>query len=387
MRLTCPNCGAQYEVPDDVIPQAGRDVQCSNCGDTWFQAHPDAEAPVEEDAFSLPEDKTESDATEPAVSDDHDEFEEVEPPEISLGEDTPVDETFFDTPKGDQPPEDSFGEEDTPEAEPESNWGVDPDETSDDEPDEAEVDDSDLDLDDLVADTPDTVIAADDDATQPDDDSDYFHDYDKEFGDEEDGVAEDEPFETHPPARERQELDASVADVLRQEAEHEARARSADALETQPDLGLRAPENETDKRLKQAKARMRRLRGMPDDPEAQEPTEPPKPDSRRDLLPDIEDINATLRGSGDTLRQSDGETGETSETKRRRGFRLGFGIALLLALAAIVTYSSSQQIAEAYPAAAPFVNSFIESANNGRVWLDTQVTNLFLWLDGIASGE
>ncbi len=41
MRLTCPNCGAQYEVPDEVIPDEGRDVQCSNCGDTWYQAHPE----------------------------------------------------------------------------------------------------------------------------------------------------------------------------------------------------------------------------------------------------------------------------------------------------------------------------------------------------------
>lgn len=41
MRISCPNCGAQYEVPDEVIPAEGRDVQCSNCGDTWFQAHPD----------------------------------------------------------------------------------------------------------------------------------------------------------------------------------------------------------------------------------------------------------------------------------------------------------------------------------------------------------
>ncbi|WP_108860744.1 zinc-ribbon domain-containing protein [Ruegeria sp. Alg231-54] len=38
MRLTCPNCGAQYEVPDEVIPEEGRDVQCSNCEKTWFQA-------------------------------------------------------------------------------------------------------------------------------------------------------------------------------------------------------------------------------------------------------------------------------------------------------------------------------------------------------------
>lgn len=37
MRLTCPNCTAQYEVEDSVIPVAGRDVQCSACGHIWFQ--------------------------------------------------------------------------------------------------------------------------------------------------------------------------------------------------------------------------------------------------------------------------------------------------------------------------------------------------------------
>ena len=37
MRLICPNCGAQYEVDDAVIPEAGRDVQCSACGQLWFQ--------------------------------------------------------------------------------------------------------------------------------------------------------------------------------------------------------------------------------------------------------------------------------------------------------------------------------------------------------------
>ena len=37
MRLTCPNCGARYEVADSMIPPEGRDVQCSNCTTTWFQ--------------------------------------------------------------------------------------------------------------------------------------------------------------------------------------------------------------------------------------------------------------------------------------------------------------------------------------------------------------
>ncbi|PQO21930.1 thioredoxin, partial [Rhodobacteraceae bacterium WD3A24] len=44
MRLTCPNCGAQYEIDDGVIPDAGRDVQCSSCGHAWFQYPPHAEA-------------------------------------------------------------------------------------------------------------------------------------------------------------------------------------------------------------------------------------------------------------------------------------------------------------------------------------------------------
>ncbi|MEN9012433.1 MAG: zinc-ribbon domain-containing protein, partial [Yoonia sp.] len=44
MRLICPNCGAQYEVADDVIPLDGRDVQCSNCGHTWFENRGDSNA-------------------------------------------------------------------------------------------------------------------------------------------------------------------------------------------------------------------------------------------------------------------------------------------------------------------------------------------------------
>ena len=37
MRINCPNCEAQYEVEDRLIPEGGRDVQCSNCGHAWFQ--------------------------------------------------------------------------------------------------------------------------------------------------------------------------------------------------------------------------------------------------------------------------------------------------------------------------------------------------------------
>lgn len=47
MRLTCPNCGARYEVDESMIPAAGRDVQCSNCSTTWFQPGPRVEEVAE----------------------------------------------------------------------------------------------------------------------------------------------------------------------------------------------------------------------------------------------------------------------------------------------------------------------------------------------------
>lgn len=37
MRIICPNCAAQYEVDADLVPEDGRDVQCSACGHTWMQ--------------------------------------------------------------------------------------------------------------------------------------------------------------------------------------------------------------------------------------------------------------------------------------------------------------------------------------------------------------
>ena len=49
MRLICPNCTAQYEVDASMIPDEGRDVQCSNCGHTWYELAPAKEALAEVD--------------------------------------------------------------------------------------------------------------------------------------------------------------------------------------------------------------------------------------------------------------------------------------------------------------------------------------------------
>lgn len=46
MRLVCPNCAAQYEIDDRVMPETGRDVQCSNCGHGWFHAPAPKQTPA-----------------------------------------------------------------------------------------------------------------------------------------------------------------------------------------------------------------------------------------------------------------------------------------------------------------------------------------------------
>lgn len=330
MRLTCPNCGAQYEVPDDVIPLAGRDVQCSSCGNTWFQNHPEAEADSEPEDFALAD--TAPDTEEPTPEEgDTETFEEIEPPEIVFEDGS------------DEDPKADGGEHEMSE-QADGRW-LDEDELETSESYDEEVSD----------DSPET---------------------------EWETATSDDPDEDPASDARRRGLDPAIADVLRQEAEHEARARAADSLETQPELGLSEPENETDKRLLQAKARMRRLRGLPSEPTPEVEAEPAKPDSRRDLLPDIEEINSTLRGGSDTSRTNAANAGAPTSAKRRSGFRLGFGVALLIALAGILAYSYDAEIAEAYPPAAPYLEKFIASSNEGRVWLDSQVTSLFIWLNG-----
>ena len=47
MRLTCPNCGVEYEVPEAQVA-SGRHVQCTACHTRWF-ARPVPQPALSED--------------------------------------------------------------------------------------------------------------------------------------------------------------------------------------------------------------------------------------------------------------------------------------------------------------------------------------------------
>lgn len=293
-RLICPKCEAQYEVPLQVIPAKGRDVQCSNCGNTWFQAHPD-----------------QLEAAPP----------QAPPP--------PPAEPVRDRPKAEKP---ANGE---------------------------------------AAATPRRVTARQ--AQAPEADS--------------------------PPDPPRRRLDPQVAEVLREEAEREARMRGTakSTLESQPDLGLDTPsENETTRRRREARDRMARLRGeenaharraAPDTVLGGDPVRPAP--SRRAAFPDVDEVNQTLRRS-DAPQGPEGDVVGSVEpypqqTRRGSGFSGGFLSVLGLAGAAGGLYGFAPQLAEQIPQAAPYLETYTDGVDQGRVWLDGQITALLTQLDQLSS--
>ena len=271
MRLICPNCGAQYEVPDDVIPAAGRDVQCSNCSHTWFENAPDEGAIV---------------APEPPAST------------------APV-------PRRPVPP---------------------------------------------------PVV------------------HEETHPDPADEVAQSEHAVPAEPVR--RELDPAVANILRQEAEHERAQRetdSAPSLQSQTELALPQSRGPDEQRSEESRRRMARLKGEQAPLPATTGT-----GGRSDLLPDIEEINSTLRSSierGDV----DPVEEEAIIAKRKKGFRRGFTIIVLLAVLAALVYLYAPQISARVPAVEPVLTSYVNTVNEWRLWIDLKMQS-FVSNRGDAAG-
>jgi len=166
-------------------------------------------------------------------------------------------------------------------------------------------------------------------------------------------------------------MDPSITGILREEAEREAQLRAAEnaGMESQPDLGLdNAPGDETSRRALQARDRMARMKG--ENPALLAAAES---GSRRGLLPDIEEINSTLRSGGDPAVSPGGSTEQQHHPARHKsGFSRGFAIVVLLVLALVMIYANAPKIAEILPQADPYLSSYVALVDQARLWLDTQ---------------
>ena len=197
-----------------------------------------------------------------------------------------------------------------------------------------------------------------------------------------------------PPEPHRKKLDPAVADILRQEAELESKARKTkapDAMESQPDLGLRESDHDDEaaRRAREARDRMARMRGeeIDEDDAAEAAATAAAVGSRRDLLPDIEEINSTLRSSSDRAAVGEPADQVIEDVREKAGFRRGFSIMLLLIIMLWLLYAYAPQLAEKLPQADPWISAYVGMVDQGRMWLDGQVAALLGWLDATATSS
>ena len=200
-----------------------------------------------------------------------------------------------------------------------------------------------------------------------------------------------------PRRRTRAQADASGddgMDILREEAEHEARLRNAEPepLETQAELGLddsSVEERAMSKRaaamagIEREKPPLERIENEPEIIAA--PATPPdgRPGgSRRDLLPDIEEINSTLRPDERALEDEDldddlREAIAKREMKRHKGgVRAGFLTIALLGTVALGAYAFAPEITAQVPQAEPTLAAYVTWVDGLRAGLDNGVRSL-----------
>lgn len=157
-----------------------------------------------------------------------------------------------------------------------------------------------------------------------------------------------------PPPR---QMDDTLRAVLREEAEREARARRAEAaaLETQPDLGL--AETPRPKRP---------LRQESDAVATDREDASAVVAARRNQLPDIEEINSSLKPAAEHGLAMAPVLGD-DEQIRRRGFRVGFIVAMVVAVVLLTLYLRAPQLSEQFPALSPWLQGYTALIDSWRI--------------------
>lgn len=171
----------------------------------------------------------------------------------------------------------------------------------------------------------------------------------------------------------RRGLDDTVLAVLREEAAREAAVRRTEApppMEVQTDLGLAPPPPPPlPPSVLAARERFADLSVSPDEL-ASEDDLAVRPASRRELLPDIEEINSTLRASS-VPRGDDAEVGaETYVEADRRGFRSGFVLIILIAVLLWSAYVLAPRIVAAVPASESAMQAYVQGVDRARLGVD-----------------
>jgi predicted Zn finger-like uncharacterized protein len=362
MRLVCPNCEAKYEVPEDAIPETGRDVQCANCGHSWYQMRPRAAAAETAPAAAA--------VTPPPVPEQVVEAEKTPEP-ASVLEKIPEPE-----------PEPEKTPDPVPEPAPEPEVTPVAAETADPVPEVSEVVASvgevvEKGAEDALASVADTaevietaasdvaaeLVASADAVVAGNDPAPVDVAPDATALPDLEDVADAEPIAATGAAPAAYAVDDSVLAILREEAEREASARRAEAakpLEVQADLGIEAA---------MPAARMPAAAMAEDD----------RLSARRTKLPDVEEINSTLRPGEQPAEDTEAMP---LPVEGRSSFRKGFLLVMTFAILGAALYVSAGALSNAVPALAGFLEAYVGFINSLRLQLDGLMQSATLAING-----
>ena len=384
MRLVCPNCGAQYEVDDAVIPPNGRDVQCSNCAHGWFQpskAMLDAEAarpepdPVpenwDEEEWESAVDAPVTETTAPAPP-------EPAPAQAVATEDAPDVEDVFE--ESEEEIDWDFDAEDKAPTAPETDEIAPLSEVAA----QADMESHSTAVEVAPSESVQDTLSSDDET----DDTDVAIASLLAAGAAGDTVGAAPKAGATP----RRPLDDSLLSVLREEAEREAahrRAEGVSEMQVQDEMALDGAPEATEAPIAPAARLAQQRRSVPDfsdlnDYDAEEEDRVAdlngaEPDDvlrtrGRERLPNIDEINDTLTATTDRTGEAIAESSPEMAARRRSGFSRGFAFVLLLAAVLALTYIFAPQISARFPAAAAPMARYVATVDQGRVWLNDQMS-------------
>ncbi len=340
MRLTCPNCTAQYQVPADAIPENGRDVQCSACDHTWFQSG------TIDTAAAAPT----APITAPPVRDKNADDTPASAPDTST--DAPTTAAQSDDLDFERQLTESLGRSD-------------PAHTSE--------------QDTIPEPAPETDIAPDTKTQDTGDDA-----------------------TTVKPKLPKRKLDPQVANVLREEAEREKRARLAAQEQDQdtetgqaiPDVAEQTPQSDAQTQTAQDAEELDEIVISPEP--KRKKIYPPNLDDLDDLynqtadtadqvqgdtLPDPDDLKSSLQDDGDDVTIL-GAPDTSEEPKEKSNRRSGFILAFIVLAAGFWLYSNAAAVAEAIPQTKMALQVFVLSVDTIRDGLNVFAASIVTLVSG-----
>jgi hypothetical protein len=177
--------------------------------------------------------------------------------------------------------------------------------------------------------------------------------------------------------RSKREIEPSVADILREEAQREREQRAAETFEHQDEFALDADKPASDPQPKKSGSIDPKLDDLD---EMYKDTVSDAPKFRRDLLPDIEEINSTLRRD---KKSANSEEPESQAQKNASGLR-GFRTAIILLILAVVVYVYADLITSNFPQIAPYLDAYVAQIDQWRAELSDQTSGFLTWLQAQA---